>query len=121
MTSNSRSGHPRMLSREERFNRPHAQNFDATPRSAFRPAPALADDIVSETFLVAWRRIDDVPDDERPWLFGVARNARLHLQRSLRRQQAVAGRLSADPATSTTEAHERAEAVVPALSALSER
>jgi RNA polymerase sigma factor (sigma-70 family) len=110
-----------MLTREERFNGLHERHFEAIRRYAFRRAPALADDIVSETFLVAWRRIDDVPDDERPWLFGVARNARLNLQRSLRRQQAVAGRLSADPATSTDEAHERAEAVVPALSALSER
>src|SRR3954468_23985579 len=110
-----------MLSREERFNALHERHFEAIRRYAFRRAPALADDIVSETFLAAWRRIDDVPDDERPWLFGVARNARLNLQRWLRRQQAVAGRLSADPATSTDEGHERAEAVVPALSALSER
>jgi RNA polymerase sigma factor (sigma-70 family) len=109
-----------MLTREERFSGLHERHFEAIRRYAFRRAPALADDIVSETFLVAWRRIDDVPDDARPWLFGVARNARLNLQRSLRRQQAVAGRLATDPATST-EAYERAEAVVPALSALSER
>ncbi len=33
-----------------------------------------AEDIVAETFVVAWRRIDDVPDPALPWLFGVARN-----------------------------------------------
>src|SRR5437868_15454502 len=108
-----------MPTREERFNGLHERHFEAIRRYAFRRAPALADDIVSETFLVAWRRIDDVPDDERPWLFAVARNARLNLQRSLRRQQAVAGRLAAGPATWSDEAHERSEAVVPALSALS--
>lgn len=41
---------------------------------ARRVAPELVDDVVSEVFLVAWRRLDDVPADPRPWLFGVARN-----------------------------------------------
>jgi RNA polymerase sigma-70 factor (ECF subfamily) len=35
---------------------------------------ASAEEIVSETFVVAWRRLDDVPSRELPWLFGVARN-----------------------------------------------
>src|SRR3990172_1270759 len=32
-------------------------------------------DVVSETFIVAWRRLDDIPDDVRriPWVYGVAR------------------------------------------------
>jgi RNA polymerase sigma-70 factor (ECF subfamily) len=34
----------------------------------------LADDIVSDTFLVAWRRFEAIPDDPLPWLLGVARN-----------------------------------------------
>ena len=121
MTSNSKGELPRMLTREERFNGLHERNFEAIRRYALRRAPALADDIVSETFLVAWRRIDDVPDDERPWLFGVARNARLNLERSRRRQQAVVSRLAADPADSTDEADGRRETVAAALSSLSER
>ena len=34
-----------------------------------------AADIVAETFLTAWRRLDDVPpgDEARLWLYGVAR------------------------------------------------
>jgi DNA-directed RNA polymerase specialized sigma24 family protein len=34
-----------------------------------------SDDVVSEVFLVAWRRIEDVPDGDAalPWLYGVAR------------------------------------------------
>ncbi|MGX2995919.1 RNA polymerase sigma factor [Streptomyces sp. JNUCC 64] len=32
-------------------------------------------DVVSEVFLVVWRRLDDVPDGAvLPWLYGVARN-----------------------------------------------
>jgi len=33
-----------------------------------------ADDLVSETFVVAWRRMSDVPEPALPWLLGVARN-----------------------------------------------
>lgn len=33
----------------------------------------VVDDVVADTFLTAWRRIDDVPDDQvLPWLYGVA-------------------------------------------------
>jgi len=120
-TSDSRGELPPMPTREERFTQLHERHFEAIRRYAFRRAPALADDIVSETFLVAWRRIDDVPDDERPWLFGVARNARLNLQRSARRQQAAAGRLAAHPPNAADDADQRREALVPALSSLSER
>ncbi len=35
---------------------------------------ATAQDVVAETFLVAWRRINDVPVDSMPWLLAVARN-----------------------------------------------
>ena len=35
-----------------------------------------ANEVLSETMLVLWRRLDEIPDgdDARPWLFGVARN-----------------------------------------------
>lgn len=39
-----------------------------------RAGRSVADDIVSDTFLVAWRRLDAVPADPLPWLLGVARN-----------------------------------------------
>ena len=39
-----------------------------------RVPPEVVDDIVSETFLVVWRRLDDVPEAPVPWLLAVARN-----------------------------------------------
>ncbi|MEV4757670.1 RNA polymerase sigma factor [Micromonospora sp. NPDC049559] len=39
-----------------------------------RAGRQYADDVVSETFLIAWRRLDAVPADPLPWLLGVARN-----------------------------------------------
>jgi Sigma-70 region 2 len=59
---------------DERF----AQVFDAHFRavSAYalrRTTPAEAEDVVAETFLVAWRRLDELPEDPKAWLLGVAR------------------------------------------------
>jgi RNA polymerase sigma-70 factor (ECF subfamily) len=39
-----------------------------------RMAPEGVEDVVSETFLVAWRRLGDVPEEPLAWLLGVARN-----------------------------------------------
>ncbi|WP_460459468.1 RNA polymerase sigma factor [Angustibacter peucedani] len=43
------------------------------------------DDVVSETFLVAWRRPDRVPDQPLPWLLVVARNVIANQRRTARR------------------------------------
>ena len=48
-----------------------------------------ADDIVAETFTVAWRKLEDVPaDDPVPWLLAVAANVRRNQARSARRYHA---------------------------------
>jgi RNA polymerase sigma factor (sigma-70 family) len=48
------------------------------------------DDLVSETFTVAWRRLDVVPtDDPLPWLLAVAANVRRNQTRSARRYEAA--------------------------------
>ena len=52
-----------------------------------------AQDVVSETFLVAWRRQAVIPDDPLPWLLTVARNTLANLHRSLRRQGRMTTRL----------------------------
>jgi RNA polymerase sigma factor (sigma-70 family) len=59
--------------------------------------------VVAETFLVAWRRIDDVPlgSGTRPWLFGVARNTIANLHRGSRRRLALANRLRETLSTSS--------------------
>ncbi|MGW3244747.1 RNA polymerase sigma factor [Streptomyces sp. NPDC001070] len=58
-----------------------------------RAHPMNVDDIVGETFLAAWRRRSELPEDPRPWLFGTARNAMLNAHRGQRRQTAVAVRV----------------------------
>jgi RNA polymerase sigma-70 factor, ECF subfamily len=46
----------------------------------------LADEVTSETFLVAWRRLEAVPAEPLPWLYGVARNVVLRQLRASARQ-----------------------------------
>ncbi|KQU68685.1 hypothetical protein ASD62_01390 [Phycicoccus sp. Root563] len=47
------------------------------------------DDVVSETFLVAWRRPDQVPQEPLPWLLVVARNVIANQRRTARRADQV--------------------------------
>ena len=58
-----------------------------------RGEPELVDDVVAETFLVAWRRLDDIPDDALPWLLGVARKTLATQRRSATRRRFLLARL----------------------------
>jgi RNA polymerase sigma-70 factor, ECF subfamily len=66
------------VSREARFQQLVADASTDLLAYALRRAasPEDAADVVSETFLIAWRKIDKLPhgDEARLWLFGVARN-----------------------------------------------
>lgn len=58
-----------------------------------------ADDVVSEVFVVACRRLEDVPaDDPLPWLLGCARRILANQRRAEGRRSALAGRLAVEPA-----------------------
>jgi RNA polymerase sigma-70 factor (ECF subfamily) len=59
-----------------------------------RAPPAVVDDLVGETFLVAWRRLDEIGPDPLPWLLGVARRTLANQLRAERRRGALAGRLA---------------------------
>jgi RNA polymerase sigma-70 factor (ECF subfamily) len=61
---------------------------------ALRRVPAEeAQDVVAETFLVAWRRLDQIPAEPLPWLLGVARNVIATRQRGDRRVTNLFNRL----------------------------
>jgi RNA polymerase sigma-70 factor (ECF subfamily) len=55
---------------------------------------ATADDVLAETLLVCWRRLDDVPAAPLPWAYGVARRCLANAQRGERRQARLAARIS---------------------------
>lgn len=68
----------------------HAYALRRTDRSS-------AQDVVSETFLVAWRRREAVPEhDPLPWLIGVARNVMANHARSQRRRDALSDRINGE-------------------------
>jgi RNA polymerase sigma factor (sigma-70 family) len=54
-----------------------------------------AEDVASEAFLIAWRKLHDVPDPPLPWLLGVARNLLRQHAAATRRQQRLADRIAA--------------------------
>ncbi|WP_246783857.1 RNA polymerase sigma factor [Cellulomonas persica] len=53
-----------------------------------------AEDVVAEAFLVAWRRLGDVPDPALPWLLVVARNTIANGRRSSLRRRALEAELT---------------------------
>jgi RNA polymerase sigma factor (sigma-70 family) len=62
-------------SQRQRFEELFRTFHPAVRAYARRRVPAgSVDDVVSETFLVAWRRADQVPQEPLPWLLAVARN-----------------------------------------------
>jgi len=89
-----------MDARDERF----TELFDRTHRSLLGYAvrrvvsPGDAADVVAESYLVAWRRIDELPADDRAtaWMFGIARRVLANHYRGERRRLALADRLRSE-------------------------
>jgi len=114
--------------REERFRGLYAANFDALLGYALRRVnrPEDAADIVSEAFLVAWRRLHDVPagDEARLWLYGVARRTLANHRRGDLRRTALGERLGQELATAVPD-HSHAvverETMAAALARLADR
>jgi RNA polymerase sigma-70 factor (ECF subfamily) len=91
-----------------------------------RTDAATASDAAAETFTVAWRRLDDIPDGDAAlgWLYGVARRVLANEFRRTRRSQRLLKRLRGDdpPPGPTPEAvvvrHERDRTMLDALGRL---
>jgi RNA polymerase sigma-70 factor (ECF subfamily) len=82
-----------------------------------------ADDVVADVFVIAWRRLRDVPEDPLPWLLGVARRVMANRWRGTIRRAALRDRMISDrsgvvpPASLTPESRD----VLVALSAMREK
>jgi RNA polymerase sigma-70 factor, ECF subfamily len=108
-----------------RFEAMFREHYDAVTRYVVRRlGRTVSPDVVSETFLVAWRRLDDVPDTALPWLYATARNLVANEIRRQQRDVALGRRLAARPELPSADLGELiAErlAVTAALQHLSER
>jgi RNA polymerase sigma factor (sigma-70 family) len=73
--------------REARFTSLYEAHYPAVRAYAWRREPDTADDVVAETFTLAWQRLDRLPAEPLPWLIGIARNVRLNQERGERRRR----------------------------------
>ncbi len=124
----SEAGHPRQNGDEakERVGRLYERYASHVTAYAMRRASRSdAADVVAETFLVAWRRRDAVPDEPKtlPWLYGVARRVLANQRRSTHRRTQLRDRLRQqldlrhwEPTTDHVEHLSRVEAALNVLS-----
>lgn len=105
----------------ERFRALYDAAYPRVMAYALRRARTREDalDVVAETMLTAWRRLDDIPGDERrlPWVFGVARRVLANHYRSADRRERLAARLTPPPAGADPDfavVHEALDALSPA-------
>lgn len=86
-----------MDERRARFERIYEDNSHLILAYALRRTGTTEDasDVVSDTFLVAWRRLDDVPEGERArlWLYGTARRVLANHYRGKRRARQLSERV----------------------------
>jgi RNA polymerase sigma factor (sigma-70 family) len=83
--------------RRARFERLYDETSHKVLGYALRRVASRDDaaDVVAETFMVAWRRLEQVPvgDDARLWLYGVARRVLANQRRGQARQARLDARL----------------------------
>jgi len=81
----------------EHFERVFQDCYEAVYRyTARRVAPEAVQDVVSETFLAAWRRRGEVEAEPLPWLLGIARRTASNHRRGSARRDALHQRLSSE-------------------------
>lgn len=97
--SDERSGNHVPVDRRTRFERLYTESYPLILGYALRRCPAAEDaaDVLAETFLTAWRRLDELPDppQARLWLYGVARRVLANQRRGQRRAERLSARLRA--------------------------
>src|SRR5438874_8128013 len=82
----------------QRFEQIYAEQHDAVRAYVRRRvAEDAVDDVVSETFLVCWRKLDRVPDEALPWLYAVARKTIANHRRKLARQAPPRAAVGGEP------------------------
>ena len=109
--------------REDRFEVVFRANVARVRGYVARRTTEGVEDVVAETFTVAWRRLDDLPADPLPWLLGVARRQLANQRRSEQRRSMLRTRLEHEAPRFVIHTGDdpRTDAVCAALGALRER
>lgn len=99
------------LQREARFKVLYDDHYGRVLGYALRRAAAEdAKEVSAEVWLIAWRRLDEIPTDGLPWLLGVARRVLANRRRALDRRGALQERLFRSPFESARQT-DHAEAI----------
>lgn len=85
------------VDKRSRFEAMFRTTYDRVLSYVLRRADrADAEDVVADTYAVAWRRFDEIPSDPLPWLYTVARRTLANSRRSVRRRAQLALRLASE-------------------------
>ena len=111
--------------REHRFVQLYERQYGAVLAYTRRRVPeTTARDVAAETFLVAWRKLDDAIDGGLPWLYKTAALTLRNWHRTQRRSDRLSGRLAAEPSPPAGPdpalVHADREPVIEALRSLAE-
>jgi RNA polymerase sigma-70 factor (ECF subfamily) len=111
----------------DRFERCFRDHYAQVLAFAMRRVSAreIAEDVVADTFAVAWRRRDLIPDPALPWLYAIAAHVIANQYRSTRRRQDLDLRLAREadttvPGSDLAESLDRRDAFSTALALLAE-
>ncbi|MEO5878429.1 MAG: sigma-70 family RNA polymerase sigma factor [Streptosporangiaceae bacterium] len=85
-----------------------------------RAGRQIADEVVSETFAIAWRRFDDLPEEPLSWLLVVARNVLRDNIRAEARRESMQAELRSWAESDHAEQVADRLAVIKALAALAQ-
>lgn len=109
---------------ERRFERFYYEHHDRVAAYLLsRTDRDSAQDALARTFEIAWRRFDDVPAWQLPWLLGVARRVLAAQRRAQGRREALLDRIAAGAPAAASDQTERLanrQLVVQALERLTE-
>jgi RNA polymerase sigma-70 factor (ECF subfamily) len=86
-----------------------------------RADAATADDVLSEVFGIAWRRLDQIPVEAKPWLLGCARRVLANSRRGERRRSSLIRLLATVAPRAEAHGVGGGGTVVQALATLAER
>lgn len=105
--------------RRARFEAVAAEIYEPLQRYLRRRArPDDVSDVLADTLLVVWRRLDDVPAEPLPWCIGAARRCLANVRRGDQRRLRLVERTAAQPHAFTgADPQDLVEASDPELSA----
>ncbi len=111
--------------RADRFQRLYSAHSEEILRFAVRRGMSRqdAEEVVVETFIVCWRRLEEVPEFALPWLLTVARYVLLNQRRTTNRFNALRHKLALTPtlpSATSADTPDKSERVLAALALLAE-